>query len=365
MAVYSLKTLRDAVKRRQFDGVYYIYGEDEFQKNDAVHQLVNAAVDPATRDFNLEFRRGGDLDAETVESLVGTPPMMSDRRVVVIREVNALRKDARGRLDRYVQHPSPDLMLLLVAGAGVKGDKALQQLTTPLEFGSLEDHRIPKWIAHYASSELGTEITPEGADLLHDAVGNDLYQLVAELDKLASYTNGAVITEEAVGDVVGVRRGETVSDLLDMILLRDAAKAVVLVPHVLLQPKTTAVSVVMALSTQTLALGWGRRRLDDGLPPGRLEGEFFSLLKSTGAFPMRPWGAAAKAWARATPLWSATACDRALDALLAADIALKETRVSSEEQMLATVVLAVCAAESREVGFRRPSDRLGRDTAHA
>jgi len=104
----------------------------------------------------------------------------------------------------------------------------------------------------------------------------------------------------------------------------------------------------MALSTQMLALAWGRARLDEGLPQGKLEGEFFSLLKSTGAFPMRPWGAAARAWARSAQQWNASSCDKALEALLIADIALKETRVSSEDQILATVILALCAGEARK-----------------
>jgi len=353
MAANALKTLRDAIKHHHFDGAYYIYGEDDFQKNDAVRQLVDAAVDPTTKDFNLEFRRGGDLDAGTLGSLLGTPPMMADRRVVVIRDVTALKKDVRGVLDRYLERPSPDTTVLLVAAPGAKSDKVLERTTTPLEFDLLDDNRIPKWIAHYASVEFKTEITPEGADLLQSAVGNDLYQLVAELDKLASYVNGGVITDAAVSDVVGVRRGETVGDLLDKVAEHDAEGALALVAHVLMQPKTSAVSVVMALSTQMLAIGWGRARVDDGLPLGRLEGEFFSLLKSTGAFPMRPWGAAAKAWARAVPRWSREACERAIDVLLAADVALKETRVSSEEQIVSTVVLALCAAEPSQKPSRR------------
>jgi DNA polymerase-3 subunit delta len=347
MATNALKVLRDAIKRRQFDGAYYLYGEDEFQKNDAVRQLVDAAVDPATRDFNLEYRRGGELTAELVESLVGTPPMMADRRVVVVRDVTALKKDARARLDAYLKHPSHDTMLLLVAAPGAKADKVLEKSVTPLEFDHLDDPRIPKWIAHYASTTLRIEITESAAELLHSAVGNDLYQLVAELDKLASYTNGETIGESAVSDVVGVTRGETVGDLLDAVLARDVERAVDLVPHVLLQPKTTAVAVVMALSTQMLAVAWGCARMADGLPSGRLEGEYFSLLKSTGAFPMRPWGAAAKAWARAVPDWTLAASERAVDALRVADVALKETRVSSEEQILTTAVLAICAMDRR------------------
>jgi DNA polymerase III subunit delta len=343
----ALKTLRDAVKKRQFDGAYYVYGDDEYQKNEAVKQLVAAAVDPATRDFNLDTRRAADLDAESLGSLLDTPPMMAERRVAIIREVGALKKDARNALDRYLKHPSHETLVLLVAAPGAKADKALQMSTTPMEFSPLDGGRVSKWIMHHAKSELGVEITESAADLLHEAVGNDLYQLASELDKLASYTNGATITEDAIGAAVGIRRGETVADFLDKVLQRDATGALGLIPHILAQPKTSAVSIVMALSTQMLALAWGRCRLDSGLPAGRLEGEYFQLLKSTGAYPSRPWNGAARAWAMAAREWKTSECDRAVTALLAADVALKESRVSSENQILATTVLAICAASGR------------------
>lgn len=348
MAASAFRTVRDAVKARRFDGAYYVHGEDEFQKDDAVRQMVEAAVDPATRDFNLEYRRGAELDPEVLDSLLGTPPLMAERRVVVIRDATGLRRDARAALDRYLSRPASDVLLLLVAAPGAKLDKGLQAAATPLQFESLAPDRLPRWIAHCATEKFGATITPSAAELLQSAVGNDLYQLVSELDKLASYTGGAEITEDAVADVVGVRRGETLGDLLDRILDRDVTAALSLLPHVLSQPRTTAVSVVMALSTQMLALAWGRARLDeDGVSRGRLESEFFGLLKSTGAYPGRPWGQAAGAWARAVPEWSMLELDRAAMALLAADVALKESRVSSDEQIVATLVLTLCTPHAR------------------
>jgi DNA polymerase-3 subunit delta len=76
---------------------------------------------------------------------------------------------------------------------------------------------------------------------------------------------------------------------------------------------------------------------------GRLSNELFALLKETGAFPMRPWGEAVSAWVRGTDRWTAEALDRALETLLAADRALKDTRVSSDEQLVAGVILTMCA----------------------
>jgi DNA polymerase III subunit delta len=349
MSASSLKTLRDVIKRGSFDGAYFITGEDDYQKDDAVRQLAGAALDPAARDFNLDTRRAAELDAETLGVLLSTPPMMAERRVVVLRDANALRKDARKALDEYLKSPSADLLLIMTAAAGTKPDTALSASATALEFDFLTGDRIPKWIAHHATSELGLRISESAVELLQAAVGSDLHQLSGELDKLASYVQGRdeEIGEDAVAAIVGVRRGETQTDLLDAVADRNVSRALELIPHVLGQPKTTGVSVVMALSTQMLAISWGRARLDEGLSRARLAQEYFDLLKETGAFTGRSWGSATAVWARASERWSREALDRALDSLLEADVALKESRVSSEEQLLATVVLSLCAADER------------------
>jgi DNA polymerase-3 subunit delta len=176
-----------------------------------------------------------------------------------------------------------------------------------------------------------------------------LHQLAAEIDKLASYMEGkgAEISEEAVTAVVGVRRGETQADLLDAIADRSLSRALELIPHVLSQPKTTGVSIVMGLTTQMLAISWGRARLDGGSAKSRLAQEYFELLRETGAYTGRPWGSATGIWTRAAERWTRETLDHALDVLLEADVALKESRVSSDEQLLASVVLSLCAADER------------------
>ena len=154
-----------------------------------------------------------------------------------------------------------------------------------LEFAPLSPERVRKWIAHHAATTLSVGITDEAATLMQQAVGNDLHLLAAELDKCASFALGArdrdardgepdetppTIDVEAVSAVVGVRRGETVTDLLDAVARQDAAAAIALVGHVLGQPKVTGVQVVMMLSTQAFALAFGRARRDAGMPTNRL-----------------------------------------------------------------------------------------------
>jgi DNA polymerase-3 subunit delta len=350
MSDAALKTLTNVLKQQTFEGAYYICGEDDFQKEDAMKQLIAAAVDPATRDFNLDVHRAQDIDAKALDALLSSMPMMAERRVVVIRDAGALKRDARRILERYLETPSSDILLLLVEAAGGKTDKELARLATTLEFPVLTGNRIPRWIAHHVKTQLKAEISAGAIDFLHVAVGNDLHQLVAELDKLASFASGREITEEMVSEVVGVRRGETMSDLLDAIARRDVKRALGLVDHVLAQPKTSAVQVVMALATQTVALAWGVTKLDEGLPPGRLQGEYWEMLKQSGSvYTGRPWGSATTAWASAVNSWDKGSLRRALDSLLTADLTLKESRVSSEEQVVTTLILAMCAGNEQKV----------------
>lgn len=343
MASAGEKALHAALKKRVFDHVYYFFGDDDYLKDTRVREFIQAAVDPATRDFNFETRRGADVDAEVLDSLLSTPPMLAERRVVVIRDVEKLKKDARVALDAYLERPASDLALVLVSAAGVKMDRGLAGRSTAVEFAPLTGDRVPKWVTYQAETVLGRTISPDAVALLVEAVGDDLSQLAMELEKLASYAT-AVIDEAAVSHVVGVRRGESLGDLLNAVAARDATTALALLPGVLQQPKMNAVLIGMHLTTQTLALSYGEATRARGTPSRALYTEFMSLLKETGAFPGRPWGEAVNAWSRYSEHWSADALDAALEALLVADEAFKETKISSDEQLLGSLVLALCGA---------------------
>ncbi|MCU0626498.1 MAG: DNA polymerase III subunit delta [Gemmatimonadaceae bacterium] len=338
------KTFARHLKERAFAPAYLVAGDDDYRKELAVRELVRAAVDPATQDFNLDIRRAQELDADAIASLAGTPPMMAERRVVVIRDVTALRKAARAALDRVLASPAPDVVLVLVAAAGAKSDAALERAAFVLALGPLSGDRVPNFVKHAARESGATAITDEAIILLQESVGDDTGALVTEIDKLASYAAGGTIDADAVRAIVGVRRGETVADLLDAVGARDGARAAALVPVVLALPKVTAVQVVMNLTTQTAALGWGAAQRAQGKRLDQIAKEWFGLLKQTGAYPGRSWGDAGTAWTRALPHWTVADADAGLRALLQCDERLKNTRTSSDEQLVATLVLQLCGA---------------------
>ena len=104
------------------------------------------------------------------------------------------------------------------------------------------------------------------------------------------------------------------------------------------------IGIKLDVATQFLALAWGRAMLENGTGRNMLSKLYFDLLKETGAFPMRPWGEAVSAWVRYVDRWSLPQLEWALERLLDADCALKGSTLSDEEQVLTSLILALCAA---------------------
>ncbi|MBW7932719.1 MAG: DNA polymerase III subunit delta [Gemmatimonadaceae bacterium] len=336
------RALRTAIDAGSFDPVTVLFGDEDYVKDELLRQFIARAVDDTMRDFNVDVRRGPELDAAELSSTLEQLPMMADRRVVVIRDAHALKKAPMSVLDQYLAKPSRDVALVLLLPADETLPKQWPSHLTLCECKPLSEDSVLKWVAHHLKETLQCGITPDAASLLVSHVGNDLAMLRGELDKLVSYTNGAEITADAVQAVVGIRHGETLADLLDCVAQRDAKHALAMLPRVMAQPKTTGVSVVIALTAQTFALAWGAAARANGTPIGQLNRAYFDVLREGGAFLGRPWGEAIQHLIKALPQWDAERCDRALDLLLATDLALKDTKASTEEQIVEGLVLALC-----------------------
>jgi DNA polymerase-3 subunit delta len=344
-----MRVLRTALEAGAFDGAYLLHGDDDYLKEEKVRALIECATDPLTRDFNVEFRRGAEVDGAALALALDALPMMASRRVLVIRDVTLLRRDARAAVERHLRRPAGDLVLILVAAAGTRPDAILVELSTAIEFQPLTGAHLAKWVTQHVASS-NARITPRAAELLCGATGNDLGLLAGEIEKLRSYANDAEIDERAVSDVVGVQDGETLGDLLDLVGQRRGPEAVTLLGRVLAQPKTSAVSIVMALTTQMLAIGWavaGREPMNRRAQPHLPGADFYGLLgENRSSVVGRPWGEAVRGWARAVRHWDHASVEEALGFLLAADASLKETRISSDEQLLTSLLLAMATHDS-------------------
>ncbi|HUF75956.1 MAG TPA: DNA polymerase III subunit delta [Longimicrobiales bacterium] len=172
-------------------GTFYLHGEDQFRKEEALRALVDAHVDPGLRDFNLDLLRGTEVAPETLASVMATPPMMGEWRVVVLREVEGLAsaKRARDELLRVAADPPPGLTLIMSCTVP-KGSKAkfysdLARGTQSVEFKAVTDADVPGWLMERAAEVHGVEVEVVVARALGAAIGTDLGILARELEKLS------------------------------------------------------------------------------------------------------------------------------------------------------------------------------------
>jgi DNA polymerase-3 subunit delta len=227
-----------------------------------------------------------------------------------------------------------------VSAAGEDPDPEVVRRATSVALGALEPERVSRWVTHYAT-KLALKLEPDAVDLLIAAVGNELSALARELEKLAALAGDRPATAADVTALVGVRRGETVHDLVDAALERRAARAGQLVAPVLEQAGMGGVKVVTLLGTHLVGAALARAERDRGT--GRLEDAVFRHLLAARPYGLRGYKDEAARWVRWSGLWTAAELSAALRATLAADRALKGTTVTDDRGIVMQLVLGFAA----------------------
>jgi len=342
MGALTFDALLRSLKQGAPDAVYYLHGEEDVLKDEAVRALLERAVDPAARDFNVDQRTAADLDPEAFNALVNTPPILTATRAVVVRGMEQLRKTAKVRQEllRYLESPNPTTVLVLVHGTAEPPDAELVRRATAVEVAALPPERVERWMTHRAK-QLGLTLAPEARELLLASVGSDLSGLARELEKLAPLGVGRPVSRDEVAALVGVRRGETLQDFVDRALERRAAAAAQLVGPVLEQAGMSGVRMLSALGTALVGTALARAELDrDAQRRDRLEGALLSHLRAARPYGLGSWEQTALRWARWAGLWTAGELRSALRLALDADRALKSSTLTDEAGILEQLVLS-------------------------
>ena len=79
--------LRRHLAKNAPEGSWYIHGTEPILKDEVVALLIERALDPSLRDFNLDILSAQQLEPDALASACSTLPMMADRRVVVVRDI--------------------------------------------------------------------------------------------------------------------------------------------------------------------------------------------------------------------------------------------------------------------------------------
>ena len=339
MSAIDYSSVRQAIQRGNLSPVYYLAGEEDILKDELVSAIVDAAVDPASRDFNVDIRSAGDLNGESLHTLLETPPMLGERRVAVVRGIEQWRKNSKiwSVLFDYLGNPSPTTILILT-GAHAPDAKIGKKVTLVLVEAPNADG-LHTWAITRATG-LGMTLETEAAAHLIRAVGGSLSMTASEVDKLgAALDTGSVIGVAEIEHFVGVRHGETLTDWIDAVVRRDIPRAIKLLDAVLPQAGMSAVKMLNAMGTTLLGSRLARALADQHKDQRQVKDGLWRYLKGARPRGLGRYGEEVERWITAAERWSTEDLAAALTLMHEADEQLKSTTLSDPKATMTTLLL--------------------------
>jgi DNA polymerase III subunit delta len=285
----SIEVLQSSVARGEFSPVYLLHGEEDFLIDEATDVIVRGALTPDQHGFNLDVVYGNDSDARDIVAHASSFPMMADRRVVVVRDLDGLKN--KELLTSYIETPLASTSLILQSAkpdfrrkpftAAKKGGKVYK-------FDPIRDYQIANWIGRRAKQQR-REIEADATKLLAAYVNTSLREIQNELDKLYLYASGKrVITADDVRAVVGVSKEYNVFALQNAIGARNMARATHILSHQLSAGESPILIIVML--TRYFVLLWKlqdmrRRKVPDPASQLGIHPSFFQdYVSASGNF---------------------------------------------------------------------------------
>jgi DNA polymerase-3 subunit delta len=285
--------------------VVLLSGQDSFLRERCREQIIEATVDPASRQWAVEHYSAAQEDFAAVLGRARMMPMLATRQVIILSDLEEIdsepesegsesgktakdsrKADAAALLEEYISEPAPFTVLVLEA---VKLDKRtrlsklLSQKAIEISAELPEDPKDPNVRLEAAVrttkqmvSQQGGSIEDEAAEELADLCNCDLALIRTEITKLLTYGGAEkkISTAEVEALVVSERKYD-VWELADVMVAGDRARALKFLDKLIRDGEQTPAMVG--------ALAWMFRKLLEvqDLPRG------ISPWEATGRLQMR------------------------------------------------------------------------------
>ena len=249
--------------------LYLLLGPEVYLRRQAAQTITDTAL---SRTLLREFNETSfSLLTDAVQSAIAAAeqlPMMSDMRVVRIRDFARLPESDEDVLIRYVSNPAPTTVMIFTANELDKRKKATKVLLdacTVVDFPPLKDDQARSW-ANFRLKELKIAANDRVVSELIRLIGTDVQTLANELDKLASAAaDTKKITIELVDELIGRSRELSNFDLGNQ-LLAGNRKGALETLHRLLEDRAEPVMLLGLIAGNYHRLALGKHLLARGGP---------------------------------------------------------------------------------------------------
>lgn len=177
-----------------------------------------------------------------------SPSLFSERRALILRDLQDLADEAKNEITRYLDATDPTLTLILIHKGGVKGKALLDQIKKakpeiiacePLKKESEKEDFVRNLFL-----DLGRKASPAAVSALVNATGTDLRELSAAVSQLASDSPAGLIEESHVNKYHQGKVETTGFDVADKVMEGNLPESLITLRHAI----TTGTDPVMITS---------------------------------------------------------------------------------------------------------------------
>jgi DNA polymerase-3 subunit delta len=263
------RALLQAADRGEPPPLALLHGGDAQLVDDALARVTAGLfADPTELALGREVLEGDETTAEAVVRSAMTLPLMTRRRLVVVRRCQALPARGADTLGAYARDPNPGTCLLLLADEPLAGQRdrrdhwllGVLPAAAVVALPAWRGRMIEDWLKQRAARE-DLAVGDEAARLLVQWVGEDGARLLGEARKaaLAGGPDNRTVGVTEVTAIVGEHRVADVFELLRAVergepgaALRTLERLLATEPPVLVLAHLTT-STRMALTARELA----------------------------------------------------------------------------------------------------------------
>lgn len=223
----------DRALKGEIAPLWLVFGDAGPLVEEAVRRITEAALTrvglPA---FNHNVYRGGEPDAVGALATARTLPMMAERRLVVLKDLEGASDEVLQAVVDYAAEPSPSTILVLTGEGFPKVRKGGKNWSARVQNAVKKQGHVVKLsqsavptvrFVQDEATRLGKRIARGEAEVLVELVGDDLSRLRRELEKVALFVGDREeIGEEDLRQACSLLASSVVWDLTAGIASGDA-----------------------------------------------------------------------------------------------------------------------------------------------
>jgi len=219
---------------------YVLHGDDIYTQTEELDRLRDRMDDTGMAELNTTLLDGRTVTWEELRQHCDSLPFLSDRRLIIVsglltrlaqRGAGVTDQQFLERLIEHLPHLPPTTRLVFVEDRPLPHRHPVLALARSQEdgyeraFAQPSEHALTRWVYQRVSQE-GGHIESQAVHALCTFVGDDLYKLHHEVQKLVAYTDGQrAITEDDVHTLTPQARQGNIFDLVDALGQRNGSLA--------------------------------------------------------------------------------------------------------------------------------------------